>query len=116
MPDSTKTDDRRDVDEAIDSLTVAASGLITDWADAVVRGYLKDHPDDVACRLGLVADMLDVVRAAVSREQADGSWGPRNGDPLAGHLELVAQFAEHTCDCEWCVRGAPGWTGEVDAG
>jgi hypothetical protein len=104
MTDSTKADDHRGINELIDNLTVAASGLITDWSDVIVRGYLKGHPDDVACRLGLVADMLGTVRAAVSREQADGNWGPRNGDPLDEHLELVAQFAEHTCDCEWCVH------------
>jgi hypothetical protein len=83
------THGHRGIDDLIDSLTVAASNLITDWSDIIVRGYLKDHPNDVAYCLGLVADMLDVVRAAVSREQADSKWGPRNGDPAAGLDELV---------------------------
>ncbi|MFF2549207.1 hypothetical protein ACFVUY_42530 [Kitasatospora sp. NPDC058063] len=92
------------VNVQMDSLQVAATGLITDFGDLVVRGYLKDHPDIVAHRLGLVAELVAKVQAAVDAERAGGQWPALQVDPADGHDEDTAFYCEHECNCEYCFH------------
>jgi hypothetical protein len=98
------------VDQAQDCLTVAASGAITDYTDVLVRGYLKEHPANVIYRLDLLTTMLAAVRERAHEEIAAGSWGPDSEqvglDPDRDHHEMVAEYREHTCNCEWCTHAA----------
>ncbi|WP_371484869.1 hypothetical protein [Kitasatospora sp. NBC_00315] len=89
----------------MDSLQVAATGLIGDFADITVRGSLKDHPDTVAYRLALVAEMVAELQAAVDAERAGGQWPTLQADPESAHEEDVAFYSEHECDCEHCLHG-----------
>lgn len=98
------------IDDTITCLEVAASSAITDYADVLVRGYLKEHPAGVLFRIGQLEDMTAAVRAAAERELADGKWDvPAPFDPVDEHEEAVAGYAAHTCDCEWCRRGRPAF-------
>ncbi len=90
----------------MDSLHIAATGLIGDFGDISVRGSLKDHPDTVAHRLALVAEMLATVQAAVDAERANGQWPALQSDPESAHQEDVAFYSEHECDCEHCLHGS----------
>ena len=88
-------------------LVVAAHGLITDYADVLTRGYLKDHPGEVMYRLNLLQEAIAVVRARAVREIAGNAWAATEPfDPAAEHDALVGQFAEHSCCCDWCL--SPG--------
>lgn len=109
------------IDDTIRCLEVAASSAITDYADVLVRGYLKEHPALVAYRLDLLADVIEVVRASVARETANGRWeGCDPFSPADEHHQAVAEFAAHTCNCEWCRCGQGGpdplalWDGNGD--
>lgn len=88
------------------SLQTAAAATIEDQADIRVRGYLKEHPDLVAHRLDLLAALIDEVRTVVVRESAAGTWPPLAVDPAAEHAERTAEFADHTCNCLYCLRCA----------
>jgi hypothetical protein len=87
------------------SLQTATSALVADLADVRVRGYLKEHPDVVAYGLDQVAAAVEEVRAIVNRERAAGKWGPLEGDVAAEHDEAAAAFADHACDCPFCLCG-----------
>ncbi|MFB7675254.1 hypothetical protein ACFC26_27970 [Kitasatospora purpeofusca] len=101
--------DTTDINAAMDSLQVAATALITDYSDIAVRGQLAEHPDLVDHRLGLMAEMLVAVRAAVDAERADGGWPVLRGHPGAEHDQLAAEYAHHRCDCPHCFHGGgPG--------
>jgi len=99
-----------DINETLDMLTatrdcftVAASCVMTDYGDVLVRGYLKQHPAVVAYRLDVLADVMQVVRNQVARELAQDdlpSCDP--ADAANDHHEEVAEYAAHTCNCEWC--------------
>ncbi|MGW4954560.1 hypothetical protein [Streptomyces parvulus] len=85
------------------SLPTAASALVTDLADVRVRGYLKEHPDVVAHALDQITAAVEEVRAVVDRERAAGKWGPLEADVAAEHDEAAAEFADHSCDCPFCI-------------
>ena len=96
------------VSQAMCSLTAAASGAITDYSDVMVRGYLKEHPDIVAHRLDLLAQMIAVIRRRVLVEEvswrrADVANGFALPDPAAVHAESVAEFVSHDGCCAWCL-------------
>jgi hypothetical protein len=99
------------VDQAMYCLTVAASGLVTDYSDVRCRGYLKDHPDEVAYRLDLVEHAIAAVRAKVvaehikwRREQVQGGMPLPDPDGIAAsHHKQVADFVAHRCDCVYCL-------------
>jgi hypothetical protein len=107
------------IDQAQDCLTVAASGMITDYSDVRVRGYLKEHPAFVAYRLGLLEHAIAAVRRQAAAEEM--KWGPDEAPPApaeidAEHHELVAEFAAHSCNCEWCLHGGGGPAADPDDG
>ncbi len=111
------------VNEAMCSLTAAASGAITDYSDVMVRGYLKEHPAVVAHRLDLLAQMIAVVRGRVRAEELswrrdDVAHGFPLPDPAAIHAEWVAEFTSHDGCCPWCLicRGHIDDPGEGDFG
>lgn len=93
------------INDRMFSLQIAASGAITDYSDVAVRGYLKEHPDLVVHRLGLLADMIEQVRVAVIRERSAGQWGALAADPAEEHAAESAEYAAHSCDCDFCLRG-----------
>ena len=93
------------INERMFSLQIAASGAITDYSDVAVRGYLKEHPDLIVHRLDLLADMIEQVRTAVIRERNAGQWGALAADPAAEHAVETAEYAKHSCDCDYCLRG-----------
>lgn len=97
------------VDEAMHSLTIAAQDLIHDWSDTRVRGHLKEHPDLVEHRLNLVTQMTNEIRAVIHRERGDGRWGGplEDIDPGEEHNDAVAEYADHECDCPYCLMAAP---------
>jgi hypothetical protein len=96
------TDIAETVNARMDCFQVAADGAITDYADVLIRGHLKEHPALVAYRLDVLAAMIEQVRAQATWELAERSaWGPA-GDPAAEHHAAVAEFTEHTCNCDWC--------------
>jgi len=100
--------DARAIGQAMNCLTVAASGAITDYADILVRGYLKENPATVVYRLGLLSHAIATVRAAADRETASGVWGPPGaqlGSPGGAHHQDVSEFAAHTSNCPWCLHG-----------
>ncbi|MFJ3923057.1 hypothetical protein [Streptomyces sp. NPDC090022] len=101
-----------DIDIHMHDLTTAAHLLITDWADTQVRGYLKWHPDIVDHRLTLLEEALAAVRKAVEAERADNRWGGPLADADADFNTEAMEYAEHSCDCEWCLCGAPAGSGE----
>ncbi|MER6364437.1 hypothetical protein [Kitasatospora sp. NPDC001527] len=93
----------------MDSLQVAATGLITDYSDIVTRGGLAEHPDLVDHRFGLVIEMLAAVQAVVDTERVSGEWPALRVHPGAEHDQLAAEFAHHRCDCQRCLHGGgPG--------
>lgn len=105
-PDYTTT--CQTTDYYTDCLTVAASGVITDYTDVMVRGYLKEHTDFVTFRLDILQAVINAVRTQAAAEQlewrrSDVSTGPP--DPDREHHEQVAEYADHSCNCEWCLHG-----------
>ncbi|MDX2948185.1 hypothetical protein [Streptomyces caniscabiei] len=86
---------------------LAAQAVIGDYMDARVRGYLKDHPDAVAYRLGELQHVLDTVRQTVERERAAGKWdGSVSVLDTAGEARDATEwFLGHRCDCDYCIRG-----------
>ncbi|MFF0052581.1 MULTISPECIES: hypothetical protein [unclassified Streptomyces] len=87
------------------SLQTAGSALVTDLADVRVRGYLKEHPDIVAYGLDQLSAAIEEVRAAVDRERAAGKWGSLGADVSEEHDEAAAEYADHSCDCPFCLCG-----------
>lgn len=109
------TDNVTDVDDAMFCLTVAAHGAITDHADVLVRGCLKEHPALVGYRLDLLEQMIATVRERCQAEELEwrrdevaGGW--QLPDPAAEHHAEVAEFRRHTGCCDWCL----GCTGHDD--
>ncbi|MER5353409.1 hypothetical protein ABT093_24125 [Kitasatospora sp. NPDC002551] len=97
-----------DINARLDSLQVAATGLITDYSDLATRGRLAEHPDTVDHRLGLVVEMLAAVQAAVDTERAGGQWPVLRAHPGAEHDQRTADYTHHRCDCRHCLHGGPG--------
>lgn len=96
------------IGQAMNCLAVAASGAITDYSDILVRGYLKEDPAAVVYRLDLLSNAIATVRAVADRETASGAWGPPGaqlGPPGGAHHQDVAEYAAHTCNCQWCLHG-----------
>ncbi|MEW2635423.1 hypothetical protein AB0903_28200 [Streptomyces sp. NPDC048389] len=94
-----------DLDTALDSLQCAATGLVTDFADVLVRGCLKEHPDLVAYRLAVLSGAIDKVHALVLAERAGSQWAPLPADPAAAHATDTAQVTHHRCTCPFCLHG-----------
>ncbi|MFE3578753.1 hypothetical protein [Streptomyces vinaceus] len=88
-------------------LTIAAHGLITDWADVQIRRHLTWHPDIVAHRLELLEKALRKVRQQVDAERADGRWDGPLANADADFNTETMNFIEHSCNCEWCLCGTP---------
>lgn len=89
--------------ETMDSLTVAADGIITDYSDLWVRGYLKEHPVSALYRVSALEDVIQLVRARAELELQSGEWdGSLPFDADDDHQALVTQFTAHTCNCDWC--------------
>ena len=104
--------DIRAIGQAMNCLTVAAAGTITDYCDVLARGYLKQDPALVVHRLDLLCQAIATVRVAADREAASGEWGPPGaqlGSPGDAHQQDVAAYAAHTCNCEWCLHGEAEW-------
>ncbi|MFD9061452.1 hypothetical protein ACFVZ3_08040 [Kitasatospora purpeofusca] len=102
-----------DINARMDSLQVAATGLITDFSDIATHGRLAEHPDLIDHRIGLVIEMLAAVQAAVDTERASGEWPALGAHPGAEHDQLAAEYAQHWCDCPHCFHGGgPGDDGE----
>jgi hypothetical protein len=97
------------IDAVDDSVTIATGGMLTDYADILVRGYLKEHPALVAYRLDVITAVIEIVRQQVDHELATKpDWGPcGTAEAAADHLERVAEYVEHTCTCEWCRHQLP---------
>ncbi|MFE7566887.1 hypothetical protein ACFU76_07965 [Streptomyces sp. NPDC057539] len=93
------------INDDMASLQTAATAAIADFADVTVRGYLKEHPDLVVHRLDLLASMIERVRIAVIRDRA-ASPCPPHPCVAAEHAEMVAEYTEHTCDCDFCLCGS----------
>ena len=92
------------INDSMKSLTVAATAAIEDYADVLVRGYLKEHPASVLYRLSLLEEITQTVRARAELELRDGRWdGGDPFDPAYEHRQRVAEYAEHACNCEWCL-------------
>ncbi|MER6365907.1 hypothetical protein [Kitasatospora sp. NPDC001527] len=96
-----------DINARLDSLQVAATGLITDYSDLGTRGHLADHPDTVDHRLGLVVEMLATIQAAVHAERAGGQWPALRAHPGAEHDHRTAEYTHHRCDCQHRPHGGP---------
>lgn len=98
-----------DVNNKMLELTAAAHTAITDWSDIRVRGYLKDHPDIVEQSVTRLERMLAGLRAQIAVERADNRWGGPLPDGAAAEQydEGVREFAEHRCNCDWCLRAEP---------
>lgn len=90
------------------SLQVAAARAIEDWSDIRVRGYLKEHPDAVAHRVELLAEMVEELRAAVAQDRQAGQCPPLGDAAAEEHMDEVAEFAAHTCGCGYCLAGSLG--------
>lgn len=101
-----------DIDLAMHDLTAAAHMLITDWADVQVRGYLKEHPDIVENRLERLERALERIRLKVDAERAANTWPWRVEEPDLDFNTAAMDFAEHTCNCEWCLCAEPAGTDE----
>lgn len=93
-------------------LTAAAHMLITDWADVQVRGYLKEHPDIVENRLERLERALERIRLKVDAERAANVWPGRVAEPDLDFNTAAMDFAEHSCNCEWCLCCAPATRGD----
>lgn len=95
------------VDQHLDELTVACQQLIETVGDLRVRGYLKDHPDDVAHSAGLVEAMLAEVRTAVEKErQSPDIRSLPSGEAARAHASRAAEYGAHRCRCGWCLHAA----------
>ncbi|MEV6580211.1 hypothetical protein AB0M92_18835 [Streptomyces sp. NPDC051582] len=101
-----------DIDIHMHDLTAAAHMLVTDWADVQVRGYLKEHPDIVEYRLGMAEKALREIRAKVEAELAANLWPGRVADPDLDFNTAATDYAEHSCNCEWCLCCAPAGVGD----
>lgn len=93
-----------EVNRAMDSLMVAAGGVITAWSDTVVRGYFKEHPAEVLYRAELLEKMIAAVRDAAAGEL--GKWPAYGGDPADAHAAETEEFTQHLCNCEHCWHAA----------
>lgn len=84
-------------------LELAFSWLVTAHDDTHYRGYLKESPELVAYRLGLLEPLVACVRAKCQAELAEPDHDDA-GDysPAADHHEEVDEFLAHSCNCEWC--------------
>ncbi|MFI8499415.1 hypothetical protein ACIGFK_13100 [Streptomyces sp. NPDC085524] len=104
----------RDIDNKMFELSAAASDAITHWADTQIRGYLKEHPDIVEESVRRLERMIGGIRAQIAAERADNRWnGPLLEGAAADHFaELATDYAEHSCDCEWCLCCAPAGVGD----
>ncbi|MFI5867700.1 hypothetical protein [Streptomyces sp. NPDC051546] len=91
-----------DVNNTLDAVQIAAHGMVTDLADVLVRGHLKEHPSLVAYRLGVVTGAAEQVRTVVKAERATGRWPHAAADPALDHERDRAAFAAHHCDCPYC--------------
>lgn len=98
-----------DVNNRMLEYTAAASAAITHWSDTRVRGYLKEHPDIVEQSVARLEGMLAEVRSRIAAERADNLWsGPLpDGAALEEYVDLVNAYAEHSCNCEWCLCCEP---------
>ncbi|MFB7672261.1 hypothetical protein ACFC26_12675 [Kitasatospora purpeofusca] len=103
-----------DINSQMDSLQVAATGLITDYSDLVTRGRLAEHPDLVGHRLDLVIEMLAALQTAVGAERASGEWPALRAHPGAEHDQLAASYAQHVCGCRHCFHGGEAGDDESD--
>ncbi|MFJ8208153.1 hypothetical protein [Streptomyces sp. NPDC096033] len=103
-----------DVNNRMLELSAAASDAITHWSDTRVRGYLKEHPDIVEESVVRLEQMLAEVRQRIAVERARDLWGgPLLEGAAADHFaNLATAFAEHSCDCEWCLRCRPARVGD----
>lgn len=96
-----------EVENAMASLTVAASDTIGNYADTRVRGYLKEHPDIIEHRLDLLTLMIDQVHAAVAREREAHQFPPIERSELdSAHAKYVTEYEAHTCTCGYCLHGS----------
>jgi len=87
-------------------LELAFSWLLTAHDDAHCRGYLKEAPELVAYRLGLIEPLLACVRAKCQAElSVDAETEPDGYSPDADHHDEVAGFLDHSCNCDWCPAG-----------
>lgn len=101
------------IDNDLDYLTVATKALVTHFGDVAVRGYIKEHPDSIDHVLDIVSAAVEKVRAAVAADRATGTFPPLPREEVIGeHVDMVVEYAEHSCDCEFClhmkVRGDTG--------
>lgn len=98
-----------DVSNKMLELTAAAHAAITDWSDTQIRGYLKEHPDIVEESVRRLERMIGGLRAQIAAERADNRWnGPLPEGAAAEQYDEGAQeFAEHRCNCGWCLRAEP---------
>lgn len=103
-----------DVNNRMLEYTAAAHASITDWSDTRVRGYLKEHPDIVEQSVARLEGMLVEVRQQIAIERADNRWGGPlpEGAALEHYVENVNAYAEHSCDCEWCLCCEPAGVGD----
>ncbi|MFF1341089.1 hypothetical protein ACFVYT_24750 [Streptomyces sp. NPDC058290] len=101
-----------DIDVHMHDLTAAAHALITDWSDVQVRGCLKEHPDIVDYRLAMVEKALREIRTKVEAERAANLWGGRVLDPETDFNTAAMDYAEHSCNCEWCLCCEPAGVGD----
>lgn len=98
-----------DIETQMINLTTAAHTAITDWSDTQVRGYLKEHPDIVEQSVTPLERMLTTLRERIAAERANNQWGgplPEGAD-THDFAERTTSFAEHTCNCDWCLCSAP---------
>ncbi|MER6522579.1 hypothetical protein ABT246_37830 [Streptomyces sp. NPDC001553] len=93
-----------DVNNTLDAVQTAAHGLVVDLADVLVSGHLKEHPDLVTFRLGVVTGAADQVRTVVKADRTSGRWPHLAADPAAEHERARAVFAGHHCDCPYCPQ------------
>lgn len=103
-----------DINNRMLELSAAASDAITHWSDVRVRGYLKEHPDLVEQSVDRLEHMLAVVRHRIAVERARDLWnGPLPDGVAVDHFaEMATAFAEHSCDCEWCLCARPAGVGD----
>ncbi|MYV77748.1 hypothetical protein GT352_28020 [Streptomyces sp. SID1046] len=103
-----------DVNNLMLDYTAAAHAAITDWADIKVRGYLKEHPDIVEQSVAYLEVMLAELRKQIAVERADNRWaGPLPADAaLEDFIDRATDYAEHSCNCEWCLCCEPAGVGD----
>ncbi|NUV60655.1 hypothetical protein [Streptomyces sp. CAI-85] len=105
------------IDYLMGRFLTACNAIASDYADTRIRGYLKTHPDAISVFLNEVERVAAEVRAQVTREQESAQWIAKGWDPKARGLEELtqsaAEYAEHTCSCEYCLHG--GGFNELEA-